>query len=516
MNQGKVYKLIMKHKYSNLFIGLVGIGTVFYWLYGAVSLDPDFGWHIRMGQLILSSGIPATDPFSYTMPSYPFVDHEWLTNIFLAWFMPIVGHAGLAGVFVLFAIGAILLQWYAIAKQQRQFGLIPFFLAFAILVGFFGIRPQVISWFFFSLLLFIILDRDRFRRWRFWLPWGFLLWANLHGGFPAGIVALFIACAYRCLKGSYSAGIVFLLCMTATFITPYGWRMWWEVWMQMTDSSLRWTIAEWRSIVFVLYFSIWIFFVLSAFLVIRYRKKFTILEKLLYFAFLAEAFSSVRHVPLWVLVSLPMTTAGLSFLYKEAARIEYGAIRFMKSLIVFFVIICFFSIADFISISVSIVGENYYPQRAISYLRQHSPKGQVFSSYNWGGYLIWKLPERQVFIDGRMPSWRWKAPKGESDYAFEEQTKISVDEASFNSVTSKYGISTILLPVEKEDKQKTMMDQFADYLDLVGKSFGLEIPKGKELKLSKAYENARRAGWVIVYKDDKAVIYQDKSYGEYQ
>lgn len=27
----------------------------------------------------------------------------------------------------------------------------------------------------------------------------------------------------------------------------------------------------------------------------------------------------------------------------------------------------------------------------------------MFNEYNFGGYLIWQLPEHKVFIDGRMP-----------------------------------------------------------------------------------------------------------------
>jgi len=30
-----------------------------------------------------------------------------------------------------------------------------------------------------------------------------------------------------------------------------------------------------------------------------------------------------------------------------------------------------------------------------------APPGRLFNSYNWGGYLLWELPEYPVFIDGR-------------------------------------------------------------------------------------------------------------------
>ena len=46
---------------------------------GVVILDPDFGWILRMGKIILERGIPEKDPFSYTMSSYPFIAHQWLS-----------------------------------------------------------------------------------------------------------------------------------------------------------------------------------------------------------------------------------------------------------------------------------------------------------------------------------------------------------------------------------------------------------------------------------------------------
>jgi hypothetical protein len=43
-----------------------------------------------------------------------------------------------------------------------------------------------------------------------------------------------------------------------------------------------------------------------------------------------------------------------------------------------------------------------YPAGAVEYLRAHDLSGNLFNSYQWGGYLIHELyPERRVFIDGR-------------------------------------------------------------------------------------------------------------------
>jgi hypothetical protein len=42
-----------------------------------------------------------------------------------------------------------------------------------------------------------------------------------------------------------------------------------------------------------------------------------------------------------------------------------------------------------------------YPAGAVQYVREHRPPGPLFNHFNWGGYLIWTLPEYPVGMDGR-------------------------------------------------------------------------------------------------------------------
>src|SRR6185369_15071703 len=108
---------------------------------GSHFLDPDFGWHLTMGKYIISHGIPPTDPFSYTMPSYPFIDHEWLTNVLIAKGDMFLTYDGVAGVFGLVTIGAILISLTTLKKRSLSFALIPFFLTGVTLYSFTGVRP---------------------------------------------------------------------------------------------------------------------------------------------------------------------------------------------------------------------------------------------------------------------------------------------------------------------------------------------------------------------------------------
>jgi len=42
-----------------------------------------------------------------------------------------------------------------------------------------------------------------------------------------------------------------------------------------------------------------------------------------------------------------------------------------------------------------------YPVRAVAFVRDHALPGPLFNDFDWGGYLIWALPEHPVAIDGR-------------------------------------------------------------------------------------------------------------------
>ena len=47
------------------------------------------------------------------------------------------------------------------------------------------------------------------------------------------------------------------------------------------------------------------------------------------------------------------------------------------------------------------VVEQRFPVKAVEFVRQNKYGGPLFNSFDWGGYLIWSLPEIPVSVDGR-------------------------------------------------------------------------------------------------------------------
>jgi hypothetical protein len=149
-----------------------------------------------------------------------------------------------------------------------------------------------------------------------------------------------------------------------------------------------------------------------------------------------------------------MTGKALYWLSQEAGTVKYGTERFAKAykgffilcglLFVFNMYIAYFSMQ---SSSESV----FYPVEAAYYLQTHRPVGNIWSPYDWNGYLIWKVPGLRVFIDGMMPSWRAHTWIGESPYAFNEYINLLRGKLQLKEVMKKYSIKSILVPSESMD-----------------------------------------------------------------
>lgn len=474
---------------------IVGLGLVLLLCFyiSRVPLDPDFGWHLKMGDIILSNGIPHTDTFSYTMPSYPFVDHEWLMDVSFAMLYPFGGIYGLLSIFFLFAAGSLGLM---LSITKRQWAAVPFVMSALCLVPYLGIRPQIISWFFFSCLLCVVLNEMYWKRCRWGIPVLFLLWANLHGAFALGFFVLMLGLLLRSIQTKLFVKqdiLIVFLSFFATFVTPYGIGIWYEVWFSMLDSSLRWSIQEWLPALFTFNLGFVFLLPLSVSLYIRYRHRFSLVEKGLFIALLLFALSSSRHIPFFALLAMPITAQGFLFFYDDIKKDKIAQRRFRLCYFVLLSILLGFS---FLLVGLGIIYTKSpfasYPEKALVYLKKSPSKGNLFAEYNWGGYLIWQYPEKKVFVDGRMPSWRYTiAPRRESQNAFAEYNSFFDNESAIPVILKKYDIDTVLLSRQENA-------QLISVLKAIGYS-PVDVKKA-----------LYRAGYKTVYSDDVSVVYRRK------
>jgi hypothetical protein len=239
-------------------------------------VEPDFGWHLRAGLDFLDQGgrLPAHDPYSHTMPDWQWVEHAWLTDAVIALIYRGLGRAGTLGVMVCFAAVAVAAFMIGAARAQvsRTARLMAVVASLWVALPFLGARTQLVSLAGVALVLWLYHRIAKGRTPFIWLyPPVFFLWANLHGGFTAGLSVLGIIVAAAALirfagmswpimlrvheplpssKELVSLGISFVLSCAVTLMNPYGWRLHREIYESLNDRFMLEQLREWQPVSF--------------------------------------------------------------------------------------------------------------------------------------------------------------------------------------------------------------------------------------------------------------------------
>lgn len=363
-----------------------------FWVVCFQRLDPDFGWHLRTGSYILTHhAVPQHDLYSYTAPSWRWIDHEWGNDVIMSLLYNHGGYWLLTTLFAGMWSSALVL---AAGRARVHLSL----LAAIAIMAYVGVRPLAWTVLFFSLLLAVLRQADT--RWRFWLPLLFVVWANVHAGFIAGLAVI----AYFAFRERRRSTVYLLLgCSLATFLNAYGWRLYDEIFRTLFDPALHSQISEWKA--FAFHNESWLFVILWGVGSVAFRKKgeLVTLSRLL----LVAALSATRNLPLFVVTALPELN---HFVSQAKAALPRQLDKPRRLALVSFVSLMLITIYSLVAlVVVGSLGSSRgsgYPATAVTYLQRHRCAGNLFNDYTIGGYLIWKLPSQPVYIDGRMPTWR--------------------------------------------------------------------------------------------------------------
>jgi hypothetical protein len=383
-------------------------------------LDPDVWWHVKVGETILSSHHwPTTDPYSFTAQGTPWMAYEWLGEVVLAAAHRLAGLQGLMALDLLIA-GAVLSALYAYVSlrsgnSKAAFVVCTVMLPLAYLS--FTLRPQMLGYLF---LILTMLALERFRQGRagtlWFLPLLFLVWVNTHGTFIFGLGALglyWVSGLIRLDRGNvqsrlWTAGervriaLVFMLCLIAITITPYGTRLAaYPFDMAFAQPINVANIQEWQPMLFNLLFgkiflALIILFVLAQ---VTLRPTWRPEELVLFFIGMGMACLHVRFVLLFVPFCAPMLAAvvaqGMS--KYNPAKDQFALNAALLALVAAALVWFFPSQAKLQSALTE-----HSPVKAVEYLRRNPVHGLMYNTYGYGGYLIWSLDgQNKVFVDGR-------------------------------------------------------------------------------------------------------------------
>ncbi len=372
------------------------------------SIDVDTWWHLRVAQWIDEHHqLPNTDPFSrYGIETHKeWIAYSWLWEQILYRCYQFHGIEGTL-LFRYVMVMLVLITWAAILFQMLRspvLGIVCFALSIVCLHPMWTTRP----WHFTILgtILTLYSCKQLYEGANgpyFWgLPCIYAIWANVHIQFVLGFAV--IACAwlgFYCDKRLFPKTITYLgvTCFIATLLNPYTYQLYWViieyaghtfalravVELAPPDWKEPWTWATW--------ISCGLAFVDT----IRRNPKSVFAWSLL----LCGLFFSMRmRRDLWFGAATAVTVMSL---YRNAP-LESLSVR-RTAIIVFGTLslgwMGWYGVVRPHLDWQKIISKEY-PLDAVQHVlhRRYSPP--MYNSFDWGGFLIFYLPQYPVSIDGR-------------------------------------------------------------------------------------------------------------------
>ncbi len=388
--------------------------------------DPDVWWHLRTGQLIVESHqVPHLDPYSFTRAGQPWINHEWLSQVTIYAIYRLAGWGGLIVAFAMIVATSLWMVYLRCPGCPYIAGIFMVWGATASAPSW-GVRPQMFSLLLASIFLLILEHSDEHPRLLLWTAPLTVLWVNLHGGYLVGIgltILFLVGNVLEVMFGSENwkqaaphlrrLALVLVACLAVVPLNANGIRMYRYPLETLRSRSMQTYVDEWFSPNFhqakELPFLCMLLAVLLALGLSPRRLRAR--EVLLLLATMWMALRSVRHIPIFVLVTVPILSASAQFWLDERGAGSWvgstvSSPRSRRRLVNAVVMVAF---VVFTILRVRVVIRDqpkteaqHFPAGTVSFLaRQRSP-GPILNNYNWGGYFIAKLyPEYRVFIDGR-------------------------------------------------------------------------------------------------------------------
>jgi hypothetical protein len=415
------------------------------WRLAVINADGDPCLHGRIGQwMIEHRAIIRTDVFSHTRAGAPLITKEWLSELLFA----ALGDAlGWNGIVLLTALLIATCLWL-LHRQLLLEGTEPL-LATALTMSaalacsvhwlarphlFTHLLAVVFAWHLRWFDLGRLPGRSLFLR----LVPLMILWVNLHGAFFTGLVIIatflmgngigLLVCAHpkrselRARLGTLA--LLAVVCSLATFVNPNGWKLPAHVFEFFRDPTLAHYTNEFRSPSFhsqgTRGYLVELAWIAATLIILRPRLSPADVVIIGTWGFLS--LFAARNVPLFALLVTPvlaehwqaaLQTAGANRVLDRYRRLSARIARFNHAtdgrIIVALVLIAAIGVAakprlaGGAALVTTEVMSNRFPVATVSFLaaHPHAVHGEMFNDYGWGGYLMFALPDRKVFIDGR-------------------------------------------------------------------------------------------------------------------
>lgn len=443
--------------------------------------SPDLGHFIKSGEVMLESkAILSQDLFTHTYHGLHYINSGWLSQVFFALCERIGGLESFIFLKTILLLITITIIYYFIWNITKNYRISLIFIFFTIALGItnWSIRPQI-----FIIPIFAFFYSHLYRTENikgssiFLLSLLMILWVNLHSSFTLGIILVGIFLVGEAIEKYFDrkkikdlikdSRLKKLLCLliimvSVTLINPYGIDIWWDMWANASTSQGRST--EWRATAMndFIGFCFIISIVISGIILKYSKRRITVTEAILLFAFLFAGFKSTRMIIWWGIVSAPILAVHFCSIDAISEKILRGKGQGAGSgseclplniLIIIFLVIAAVSFLPWFRPNHPIekvrtfINPETNPVEIVNYIERKKLKGNMYNDINWGSYIIWRLwSEYKVFADNRLhlvPGKIWK------DYS-----DVECGLANWENILDKYKISFVVL--SKKDNKRTI------------------------------------------------------------
>lgn len=451
--------------------------------------DPDIWARLAVGKLVVESGgVTTHDPFAYTPKRPEWIDHEWGAGVIFYLVASLGGQKALLILKALLIFGTVL---FVYLRARRSTGrppslIFPLLIVGAVHLGFaLSVRSQVFTYFLFSAWLYI-LERARDGDWNvvWWIPISAVFWANVHGGFLAGIglIVLFAGGAFIERGPFMRFVVVAAIASLGSLVNPYGLKYWGYL-LDATTMD-RSSIPEWGPLDLFgtqpayLGFKVLLTLTVASVMTAALKGRFSDPGRMTTLAALAILGVRVsRHSTFFVIASAPFVWSWLVSLWTGfvAAGTRSGGwlARFTPTIARRYGhlgrgLLLAGTVLTLSTSPMRVVFPNFVPVRAFDFLAQNNLCRDLLVHFNFGSYAIWRLyPNCRVAVDGR-----YETVYLESTYR--AVSNFFQGQPGWSEFLDAYPHDTILLSPRRPAVEKNM---------------------------------ASRRDWQVAYEDEKSRVY---------
>jgi hypothetical protein len=357
--------------------------------------------HLATGRLLLDGSFPREDPYSFTAEGAPWVVQSWIPSLVYGWADSWLGGDGVRLVVASCTAVIAALVWQltrpatSLAARAALCGVV-----LAIGTVMWSPRPLLVG---LIGLCCVLLAAEG----RFWSPalvpllW---IWANSHGSYPLGLLALAALAAGRWFDGEGPTQELVALKWAAVGVAlaaigPLGWQVWtFPLEMVQRQEVLRY-ITEWQSPSFdQTWARLFLLQVAGAVLLLVRRPSYRAAVPLIIFT--AAALLGTRNIPLASVVLVVGMARGMEGLGTLRGDISGVPARIALAAVV---LLGVFGVAD--ALARPAYDLSGYPTDAVAWADRHGllePERRVAGSETTGNYLqLVRGTDARVFVDDR-------------------------------------------------------------------------------------------------------------------